>query len=261
MNSLPPGIGNSVTLLVGIWRVMNYLNLRDKVGIADACQEIYMLRGLSSFLLVAGTAYLLAGCGGMGQIGSSLSYAPNDGILSYGDKNNDRRYTSEGKEKQHFAKLHDQVPRGSFSKAPKNAFKGRDYSKTRLNPDTAQKMINSYRASKGLKPLKLNIKLVEAARMHAKDLASHDRISHYGSDGSDPLVRVQRTGYPVHLAAENVGTGQISLAEVFKGWQQSPGHNENLLLKEAREMGMALIIAPNTEYKTFWTLVLGTKRS
>jgi uncharacterized protein YkwD len=220
-----------------------------------------MLRGITYFIFISGLTVLLAGCGGMGQMGTSLSYAPNDGVLSYGGKHKARRYTSEGEKKQRFAKLHDQVPRGSFSKAPKNAFNDRDYSKTRLNPDTAQKMINSYRTSKGLKPLKLNMKLVEAARMHAKDLATHDRISHYGSDGSDPLVRVQRTGYPVHLAAENVGTGQISLAEVFKGWQQSPGHNENLLLRDAREMGMALIIDPSTEYKTFWTLVLGTKRS
>ena len=220
-----------------------------------------MLRGSLTFLLVAGLTVFIAGCGGLGKTGNSLSYAPADGILSYGGEGKARRYTSEGAKRQRSARLSDQAPRGSFNKAPKNAFKNRDYSKTRLNPDTAQKMINTYRASKGLKPLKLNIKLIEAARNHAKDLASHDRISHYGSDGSDPLVRVQRTGYPVHLAAENVGTGQISLAEVFKGWKKSPGHNENLLLKDAREMGMALIIDPNTEYKTFWTLVLGTKRT
>jgi uncharacterized protein YkwD len=63
------------------------------------------------------------------------------------------------------------------------------------------------------------------------------------------------------LTAENVGTGQRSLSEVFKGWQQSPGHNANLLLSDAREMGIALVVDPDTEYKTFWTLVLGTQRS
>jgi len=220
-----------------------------------------MLRVIFSFFLMTGLTTLLVGCGSLGPTGSPLSYAPDDGILSYGDKSSPRRYTAEGANRQRSARRSDKAPRGSYSKAPKNAFKNRDYSKTQLNPDTARRMINNYRASKGLKPLKINTKLVEAAKTHAKDLADHDRISHYGSDGSDPLVRVQRTGYPVHLAAENVGTGQISLAEVFKGWQQSPGHNENLLLKNAREMGIALIIDPDTEYKTFWTLVLGTKRS
>ena len=220
-----------------------------------------MLRVIFSILLMTGLTTAFVGCGTTGQNSSTLSYAPSDGILSYGGAGKARRYTEEGEKRQRSARLSDKVPRGKYSKAPKNAFKNRDYSKTRLNPDTARKMINAYRASKGLKPLKINNKLVEAAKMHARDLASHDRISHYGSDGSDPLVRVQRTGYPVHLAAENVGTGQVSLAEVFKGWQKSPGHNENLLLKNAKEMGMALIIDPDTEYKTFWTLVLGTKGS
>ena len=39
-------------------------------------------------------------------------------------------------------------------------------------------------------------------------------------------------GYNAKVAAENVGTGQASLDEVIKGWQQSPGHNKNLLLAD-----------------------------
>ena len=221
-----------------------------------------MLRTVISLFFIVGLASLLGGCGGGGfaQNNASLSYARNEGILSYGSKGHARRYTKKGARQLRSARLSDRAPHGSYSKAPKNAFKGRDYSHTRLNPRAAMKLINNYRISKGLRPLKLNRKLSEAAREHSKDLARHDRISHYGSDGSDPLVRVQRTGYPVHLAAENVGTGQVSLAEVFKGWQKSPGHNENLLLKGAKEMGIALVIEPSTEYKTFWTLVLGSKR-
>jgi uncharacterized protein YkwD len=205
-------------------------------------------------------AFMLAGCGSFGYKGASLGYAPQDGVLSYGGNGLKKRYTMEGRKRLRHARLKDRAPRGSYSKAPKGAFSHRDYSRTRLRPEAALKMINAYRASKGLAPLRLNPKLTEAAAMHARDLARHDRISHYGSDGSDPLLRVQRTGYPVYLAAENVGTGQISLAEVFRGWKQSPGHNENLLLKGAREMGMALVVDPNTEYKTFWTLVLGSRR-
>lgn len=127
-----------------------------------------------------------------------------------------------------------------------------------LNADEARDMINTYRKQKGLKPLKLHPKLAEAARRHSRDLSRHDTISHRGSDGSDPWERVKGTGYKARLAAENVGVGQVSLAEVFKGWQDSPGHNENLLLADATHMGIALIQDPQTEYKTFWTLVLGS---
>ena len=135
----------------------------------------------------------------------------------------------------------------------------RDYSATRLDPDKARELINAYRKEKGLKPLKLNAALTEAAKAHSRDLAKWDRISHYGSDGSNPWDRVKRAGYNAKVAAENVGTGQATIDEVMKGWQDSPGHNKNLLLSDAEHMGIALVQDPKTEFKTFWTLVVGTQ--
>ncbi len=60
------------------------------------------------------------------------------------------------------------------------------------------------------------------------------------------------------VAAENVGTGQVNIEEVVKGWKESPGHNQNLLLTDAEHMGIALVQDPKTEFKTFWTLVVGS---
>ena len=152
----------------------------------------------------------------------------------------------------------DAVSVDSSAKAPKGALADRDYSGAQLDADLALKLINDYRASNGLKPLRLDPKLTVAAKMHSRDLAKTDRISHYGSDGSSPWDRVKRAGYTAKIAAENVGTGQASLQEVFKGWEQSPGHNRNLLLPGAKDMGIALIADPKTEFKTFWTLVVGS---
>jgi uncharacterized protein YkwD len=144
-------------------------------------------------------------------------------------------------------------------RAPKGALSDRDYSRAALNPEAARDAINGYRRAKGLKPLKLDAELTAAARAHAQDLAKWDRISHYGSDGSNPWDRVKRAGYNAKLAAENVGTGQASFDEVMKGWQTSPGHNKNLLQPEAQHMGLALVHDPKTEFKTFWTLVIGAR--
>lgn len=158
---------------------------------------------------------------------------------------------------QRVAALNDKAPVGTFEKAPRGALADRDYSGTMLDPEKARDMINQYRKDKGLKPLKLNPELTEAAKAHSRDLAKWDRISHYGSDGSNPWDRVKRSGYRARLAAENVGTGQVDFSEVFKGWQESPGHNKNLLLSDAQEMGIGLVQDPRTEFKSFWTLVLG----
>ncbi len=118
-------------------------------------------------------------------------------------------------------------------------------------------MVNAYRKKNGLKPLSLNPQLAQAAAKHSKDLASLDKISHFGSDGSNPWQRVERTGYKPKLAAENVGTGQRNFREVLKGWTESPSHNENLLLPDAKHMGIALVHDPKSKNKTFWTLILG----
>ncbi len=157
------------------------------------------------------------------------------------------------------AMLIDRAPPRTSRKAPPGALADRNYETTKLDVAKAQALINAYRKKSGLRPLALDAKLTAAAKAHSLDLAKWDRISHYGSDGSNPWDRVRRAGYQPTLAAENVGTGQVTLAEVFKGWQNSPGHNKNLLLKDARHMGIALVYDPKTEFKTFWTLVLGTK--
>src|SRR5262249_27006848 len=145
-----------------------------------------------------------------------------------------------------------------FEKAPTGALAGRDYTATRLDAEKARDLLNAYRKQNGLKPVKLQPALTEAARAHARDLAKWDRISHFGSDRSNPWDRVKRAGYHAKMAAENVGTGQATIEEVMKGWEASPGHNKNLLLADAEHMGIALVQDPKTEFKTFWALVIAS---
>ncbi|HWB44334.1 MAG TPA: CAP domain-containing protein [Hyphomicrobiaceae bacterium] len=199
----------------------------------------------------------LAGCG-MGM-GSPLSSGFAESSQPTGALSNRTSYAADvgAAKPQRQAKADDQIPKGTFEKAPHGALADRDYSHTRLDSEKAVALINAYRKSKGLKPLTLNAQLTEAAKAHSADLAKWDRISHYGSDGSNPWDRVKRAGYHAKLAAENVGTGQVTIEEVMKGWEASPGHNKNLLLADARHMGIALVQDPKTEFKTFWTLVIG----
>jgi len=152
----------------------------------------------------------------------------------------------------------DRTPQSSYTqKASKGAPDERQYSQTQLDVQKASRLINSYRNQHGLKPVRLNVLLTKAAKAHSSDLAQWDRISHFGSNGSTPWDRVKQTGYRASLAAENVGTGQSTFEEVLDGWKKSPGHNKNLLLRDAEHLGIALVYASNTEFRTFWTLVMG----
>ncbi|MGQ0673019.1 MAG: CAP domain-containing protein [Hyphomicrobium sp.] len=214
--------------------------------------------------LVATLAASLAACS-LGSSPISSGYADSPATASISSKRSTPSgafggdaTTVSGSSGQRVAALNDKAPSGTFERAPKGALADRDYTSTSLDAEKARDIINQYRRDKGLKPLKLSTELTEAAKAHSRDLAKWDRISHYGSDGSNPWDRVKRTGYKARLAAENVGTGQVDFGEVFKGWQESPGHNKNLLLTDAQEMGIALVQEPRTEFKSFWTLVLGS---
>jgi uncharacterized protein YkwD len=218
--------------------------------------------------LCAGAAVALGACSlGSGTISSgynepdttaSITSAPRSESVALGGEPSAKREKAPAVAGQQYAKLDDQAPSGSYEKAPAGALADRDYTHTALDPEKARDIINQYRKDKGLKPLKLNAELSEAAKAHSRDLAKWDRISHYGSDGSNPWDRVKRAGYNAKVAAENVGTGQASIDEVMRGWKASAGHNKNLLLSDAQEMGIALVQDPRTEFKTFWTLVVGS---
>lgn len=125
-----------------------------------------------------------------------------------------------------------------------------------MNPGDALRLVNDYRSSKGLAPLTLDSQASRAAEILAKDMAKHDHMSHVGPNGANVGKRLSLAGYSYRLAAENVGVGQKSLAEMIEGWKKSPPHSRNMLLAEAKHMGIAYEYKPDTKYKTFWTLVV-----
>ena len=127
---------------------------------------------------------------------------------------------------------------------------------TPLSMNIALADLNAYRGQHGLSPVILNDKLSAASKVHADDLTLHGNISHTGSDGSDHGKRVQRQGYDFSIAAENVAIGQESWDIVFKAWQDSPGHNENLLRPDVTDFGIALVYEPKTMYQTYWSMVV-----
>lgn len=116
--------------------------------------------------------------------------------------------------------------------------------------------LNNYRAQYGLNPVTIDTRLIEASRIHADDLAQAGIISHDGTDGSSHGDRAHRVGYNFTIAGENVATGQKSWDQVFKAWQDSPGHNENLLRPDVSEFGIALVYEPRTTYSTYWAMLV-----
>jgi len=67
------------------------------------------------------------------------------------------------------------------------------------------------------------------------------------------------SGVHTGMAAENIAAGTKTWAETFHVWQNSPGHNSNLLQFKADSVGVAVARNDQTRYKTFWAMVIAEK--
>ncbi|MBC7157911.1 MAG: CAP domain-containing protein [Rhodobacteraceae bacterium] len=115
--------------------------------------------------------------------------------------------------------------------------------------------VNALRAADGLAALRLNSQLNAAAATHSRDMALQNRPWHFGSDGSSPIDRVQRTGYPGELKGELISETFETELETLAAWMEDPVTAAVILDPAARDMGFALFQEPSG--KIWWTLVTG----
>jgi uncharacterized protein YkwD len=106
-------------------------------------------------------------------------------------------------------------------------------------------LINQERQNNGgLPPLMIDLRLVEAARLHSQDMETNDFFSHTGSDGSQFGQRIQWAGYFYSWASENIAAGYSTPADVVDGWMNSSGHRANILDAGVTEIGLGYTFNP-----------------
>lgn len=123
----------------------------------------------------------------------------------------------------------------------------------------AAALISRYRASKGLGPVSVDPVLTRIAAEHARRMAAANTMSHRLPGEASFQERLTGAGFVPQTAGENVAAGQKNLAAVLDAWRKSPGHNANLLLAGATRIGIAVAVAPDSTYKTFWALEIGER--
>lgn len=116
--------------------------------------------------------------------------------------------------------------------------------------------INSLRAAAGAQPLRLNARLNAAAATHARDMSVQNRPWHFGSDGSSPIDRIKRVGYPGNLVGENISETYETELETLAAWMNEEGPRRVILSPNARNMGFSWLQEDNG--KIWWALVLGS---
>ena len=116
--------------------------------------------------------------------------------------------------------------------------------------------VNALRQAAGQSPLELNSQLNAAAKTHARDMSVQNRPWHFGSDGSSPLDRVARVGYPGRLVGENISETYEDETQTLSAWMDLPQTRDVILSPAARNLGFAWHQESNG--KIWWTLVTGT---
>ena len=102
--------------------------------------------------------------------------------------------------------------------------------------------INAYRASLGLRPVRLDPVLQEEAEWYADDMAAHDNFNHDHRDslGRLPASRLAAFGYKYpDLAAENSAAGYPDGASTFEQWRLSPPHERTMRESTYHTIGIA----------------------
>ncbi|CAN1560569.1 CAP_bacterial domain containing protein [Paracoccaceae bacterium] len=116
--------------------------------------------------------------------------------------------------------------------------------------------LNTLRAAKALPPLAFDAKLNAAAATHSHDMSVQNRPWHFGSDGSSPLVRVQRSGYTGRLLGELISETYETELETLSAWMGQPDTRVVIMDPLARTLGFAWYQEPAG--KIWWTMVTGT---
>lgn len=115
-------------------------------------------------------------------------------------------------------------------------------------------LTNDQRAANGCRALRVDDRLVAAARAHSNDMVAKKFFSHTGSDGSDFVTRAVRAGYTA-ASGENIAWGYRTPQEVVTGWMNSPGHRANILNCSSVAIGVG--VAVESSGAPYWTQDFG----
>jgi uncharacterized protein YkwD len=108
-------------------------------------------------------------------------------------------------------------------------------------------LVNAERTSRGLRALRRDGDLAEAARKHSADMARRNYFSHVTPGGQDLGDRIREAGYgdrgDAWRAGENLGWGtgnRATPASLVDEWLASAAHKRNMLQSSFREIGVGV---------------------
>jgi uncharacterized protein YkwD len=125
---------------------------------------------------------------------------------------------------------------------------------------TIVQMTNAERSKAGLSSLRTNSRLMQAAQLHADQMAQLRRLDHVidGAQYPRPEDRLAAAGYQWQAYGENIALGQSSAAAAMEAWMNSSGHRANILNGNLSEIGVGF--ARDSGGRPYYVQVFGRPR-
>jgi uncharacterized protein YkwD len=116
--------------------------------------------------------------------------------------------------------------------------------------------INAIRQRAGVPPVALDGRLNAAAATHARDMSIQNRPWLFGSDGSSPIDRARRVGFPGRLLGENISESYETELQTLAAWMGQDDTRAVIVDPDARLMGFAWF--QEASGKLWWTMNMGS---
>lgn len=107
-------------------------------------------------------------------------------------------------------------------------------------------VVNKVRKKRGLKRVRGNVKLTQAASTHSSDMVMRGYFSHSSPGGTTASTRAARSGYLTGARSWavgetlGVGFGRAAPKRMVRNWLRSPAHRSVILTRGWRHIGVGV---------------------
>lgn len=121
------------------------------------------------------------------------------------------------------------------------------------------KQINTYRATKGLRALRVSVRLTKAAKWMSRNMARHDYIDHNDSLGRNTSARIRSFGYRSAWTGENLAAGMSGAQATFGLWRRDKPHRAGMLGRKFKVIGIGRAYSRDSMMGWYWTTTFGAR--
>jgi uncharacterized protein YkwD len=128
-------------------------------------------------------------------------------------------------------------------------------------------LVNKQRTTRGLRPVRVRYDLTRAARVHSRDMARRNRLTHRSGNGDSTGRRLRRYGYTSNgyrywsvgedIAWGRYGTQDATPETIVRRWMRSSAHRKIILKRVFRDAGVG--VAKSGSGRRYFTLDMGRR--